>query len=401
MRVPERLITACLAMLLLAPAARAEPIRVYAAGSLSGAMGELIAASGLPADAVAPPVFGPAGLLRQRIEGGEHADLFASADLSQPQRLADSGRSGPVVPFARNTNCLVTRRALGITPDTMLDRLLDPKLRLATSTAGADPGGDYALAVFARADTVHPGARATLGAKAMQLFGGPAVIVPTNGNSPGAAVLLADRADAVLEYCSSAAAALREVPDTIATPLPPTLEVGPVYGLAVLGDNPDAQRLALFIVSAPGQAILVRHGLLPVLSPPAEAPVLTILGPSGRASALSMADLRAMPAATLDLPGGHGAPQHLSGPALWPLLQRAGAIDPDFHHHVRQTVTATGSDGYSATLAAGEIDPEFEGKPAILATEQDGKGLAAPRLAIPGDKRLGRDVRDVTGLAVR
>jgi molybdate transport system substrate-binding protein len=40
-------------------------------------MQELIAASGLPQGAVASPVFGPAGMLRQRLMAGEPADLFA------------------------------------------------------------------------------------------------------------------------------------------------------------------------------------------------------------------------------------------------------------------------------------------------------------------------------------
>ena len=50
--------------------------------------------------------------------------------------------------------------------------MLDPGLKLATSTPGADPGGDYVWAVFARADAVHPGAKATLEAKALKSVGG-------------------------------------------------------------------------------------------------------------------------------------------------------------------------------------------------------------------------------------
>ncbi len=401
MFIPWRSAVASGFALVLSAAVHAEPLRIYAAGSLSGVVEDLVAASGLPATAVAPPVFGPAGLLRQRLESGEHADVFASADLAQPQRLVDAGQGGPVVPFARNRLCLVTRSALGVTPGTMLDRLLDPKLRLATSTPGADPGGDYAVAVFGRAEAARRGARATLEGKAMQLFGGPAAMVPANGHTPGGAILLADKADALLYYCSSAAGILREVPDTVSVALPPALAVDPVYGMLVLGGNPDAQRLALFTLSAPGQAILVRHGLLPVLTQQAAVPVLTVIGASGEPVALSMDDLRSMPSTTATLPGEHGGPTRMAGPALWPLLLQAGAIDPDFHHRVRQTVTVTGSDGYSAVLGLGEIDPEFEGKPALIAVSREDGALDAPRLAIPNDKRLGRDVRGVTSLVVR
>ena len=397
-----RLVLRLTAMTLLATAAaRAEPLRIFAAGSLANTVGELVTASGLPADTVAAPVFGPADLLRQRIEAGERADLFLSADLAQPQRLADAGRSGPAIPFARNRLCLITREAARVTADTMLERLLDPALRVATSTPGSDPGGDYASAVFARAEALHPGARATLDGKALQLFGGPTAMVPTNGHTPGGAILLADKADAVLYYCSSAADIVREVPGAVSVPLPPSLEVWPVNGLAVLGDNPAAQRLALFAVSAPGQAILARHGLLPVLAPQPAAAALTIVSPAGRAASFSLDELRALPAASLTLPGEHGVPMQVSGPALWPLLQRAGALDADFRRHVRQTVVATGSDGYSAAVALGELDPAFEGKAALIALDRDGAALPAPRLVITGDKRLGRDVRDLVSLVVR
>ncbi len=381
--------------------ARAEPMHIFAAGSLSAAVPELLAASGLPADAVAPPVFGPAGLLRQRIAAGEHADLFLSADLAQPKRLADAGLAAPPVAFARNRMCVVARTSLHLTAQNLVDRLLDPAVRLATSTVGADPGGDYATAVFARADSLHPGARATLEAKALQLFGGPTTMVPTGGHTPAGAVLLADKADAVLYYCSSAAAVVSEVPDTAALPLPPSLEVSPVYGLTVIGNNPDAQRLALFMLSTPGQTILVRYGLLPVLARQSAGALLTVIGPSNRAVVLSMADLRARAATTVTLAGEQGVAIHLSGPALWTLLQDAGAIGPDLHDHVRQVLTATGSDGYSATIALGEIDPAFEGKPALIATTRNGTPLNAPRLTIAGDKRLGRNVRDVVSLTVR
>ena len=117
---------------------------------------------------------------------------------------------------------------------------------------------------------------------------------------------------------------------------------------------------------------------------------------------LSLADLQALPAGSaVTLAAEHGPAVQMRGPALWDVLQKAGAIDADFHHRVGQVVTVIGKDGYTATLALGEIDPEFEGKAVILATEGNGAALDQPRLAIPGDKRLGRDVRDVVSINVR
>ena len=247
--------------------ARAEPVRIYAAGSLVAALKDVIAASGLPSDAVAAPVFGPAGLLRQRIEGGEKADLFLSADLAGPRRLAEAGNARNVVPFARNTLCVLARADLGLTPDNLLDRLLEPDLRLATSTPGADPGGDYAQAVFDRAEAVHPGAKAVLDKKALRLLGSPNTMVPVAGRSPAATVFLGNNADALLYYCSGQAGTMQEAPGLSLVKLPPNLSVPATYGMALLTDHPDAMRFALFLVSEKAQAILARHELGPIGAP--------------------------------------------------------------------------------------------------------------------------------------
>ncbi len=248
---------------LLATAARAEPVTIYAAGSLGAVLPQIIEAAGLAADA-APPVFGPAGLLRQRLQAGEHADLFLSADMAQPRALATAANV-LVLPFARNRMCVLAPARLGLTADNLLDRMLSPGLRLATSTAGADPAGDYTLALFAKADRIHPGAGAALKAKAMPLLGGPASMTPQPGHSAAATIFLGNHADALIYYCSGAAAAAAEMPGLVSLPVPDALEVGPIYGMAVLSNQPQAARLALFILSGQGQALMAKAGLLPLV----------------------------------------------------------------------------------------------------------------------------------------
>ncbi len=246
-------------------ASAAEPIRILAAGSLGTVLPKLVAASGVPADAVAAPTFGPAGVLRDRLLAGETADLFASADTAGPAAVAAKNGQALVLPFARNRMCLLTPERLGVTAPTLLDRMLTPGFRLAVSTPGADPGGDYARAVFRRAEPVHPGAEAALTAKAEMLLGGPGSMMPQPGKSPAATIFLADRADGLLYYCSGTASAAREVPGLVSIPVPDALEVGPVYGLALLSDRPEAARLALFMLSEAGQKIIVDGGLLPLI----------------------------------------------------------------------------------------------------------------------------------------
>ena len=87
--------------------------------------------------------FGPAGLLRERIEAGEPCDFFASANMTHPQALLDAGRAQSVAPFASNRLCLTVRAEVVREGDDWLSLLTRPDLRIGTSTAGCDPSGDY------------------------------------------------------------------------------------------------------------------------------------------------------------------------------------------------------------------------------------------------------------------
>lgn len=263
-----RFAVAALLTLLTFPTARAQqPMRLYAAGSLTDAMTEMLAQSGQNEGVPIMPVFGPSGVLREQIEAGAPADILASADMAQPRRLAGERAGARVIMFTRNSLCALARREVGLTTDTLLDRMLDPAVRVATSTPGADPGGDYAWAVFARADAVHPGARATLEAKALKLVGGPESkpLVPGKGQVEG--VFLTNAADIMLGYCSGGETVQRSVPGLVSVALPPAISVGPAYGMIVLTDNPVAYRFALFVMSEAGQAILGKHGFQPVALP--------------------------------------------------------------------------------------------------------------------------------------
>ena len=251
-----------------ASAAQAAPVQIYAAGSLASAMGALIEQSSQPASAFAKPVYGPAGLLGDRLRSGEAADLFASADLAAPDLVAATRPGTLVVPFARNRMCVAARPAVGLTAANVLDEMLAPELRLATSTPGADPGGDYAVAVFKRAEQLRPGAERALTKKALHLIGGPGTMTPTAGQSPAATIFLGNHADLFLYYCSGAAALLKEVPDLTNLPVPDALEVHPTYGFAVLSDHPDAMRFVVFVLSRKGQAILSGFGFEPLLASP-------------------------------------------------------------------------------------------------------------------------------------
>jgi molybdate transport system substrate-binding protein len=240
----------------------AETVEIYSAGSARNVVEEL--AKRVAPDIEIKPTFGGSGLLRERIEKGEHPDLFLSADVSSPRKLAQAGRTVvPVVAFARNRMCLIARKSAGVTSANLMDRMLASDVRLKTSTPIADPAGDYAMAIFDRIDAARPGSGRILREKAQSLMGVKLTAVP--GHSALAPLFASNQIDMMISYCSGAPALEKEVPEVAALPFPPELEPGPVYGLALLSTKPAAMRVALLLLSDDGQAIIARAGLLPIL----------------------------------------------------------------------------------------------------------------------------------------
>jgi ABC-type molybdate transport system substrate-binding protein len=266
-RALARVLLAALA--LSSAAARAdESLRLYAAGSLRGAMTEVARSYTASTGTAVTPTFGSSGLLRERIEREGGADVFASADTGHPDALAAAGRAAPPVVFARNRLCALIAPGVEVTRETLLDRMLDPAVKLGTSTPKADPSGDYAWQVFELADKIRPGAYATLDRKALKLTGGPALPTTTPDRSVYGVMLAERKADIFLAYCTAGLDVVREVPGSRVVALPEPLAVGASYSLTVLnGARPGADRLALYILSRPAQEILAKYGFTPIALP--------------------------------------------------------------------------------------------------------------------------------------
>jgi molybdate transport system substrate-binding protein len=246
----------------------AAELHVLAAGSLReviGAIGDQYRKA-TEVDIVA--AFGPSGVLRQRIEKGEHADLFASADLGHPLTLQKEGRATRVAMFARNRLCAFAVPRIGLTTANFVERPLDPAVKLGTSTPKADPAGDYTWAMFRRIDVSHPGAFAILDKKARQIVGGPTNNADIGGKDPAVAALSAGQVDIVIGYCTSVRLRRSQMPQLRFAPVPRQIATGPEYGLAVLkGADPRASDLALFMLSPQGQQIFADYGFSPVALP--------------------------------------------------------------------------------------------------------------------------------------
>jgi ABC-type molybdate transport system substrate-binding protein len=239
-------------------------IRLYAAGSLKGALADVTkayeAAGGERVDAT----FGPSGLLKDEIAGGAKADVFASANMAHAQALHEARLSGPATCFARNRLCALVRPGLAADGESLLERMLEPRVKLGTSTPKADPSGDYAFEVFAKAEKIKPGARDALEAKTLKLTGGKdSPAPPANGDVYGWHIA-EGRADIFLTYRTNALAARQHYPEQRMVELPEALAVAADYGLTVInGARVAAQAFADFILSPKGLNILAGYGFSP------------------------------------------------------------------------------------------------------------------------------------------
>lgn len=263
-----RTAASCLGGLLIVACASVgerQPVRLYAAGSLRVAMTEIGAAYYKIAGVTVVNEFGASGLLRERIEQGAPAEVFTSADVGHPRRLEQAGRSGPIVLFTRNHLCALASPRVDVTTASLLDVLLDPKVRVGTSTPKNDPSGDYTWVMFEKAEKLRAGAYATLDRNALKLVGGAGGPPPPKGRSVYSMLMAEDRADVFITYCTNAVLAHREVPGLKVIQLPEALAVGADYGMTVMkGASAAAERYAQFILSEPAQKILAKHGFAAV-----------------------------------------------------------------------------------------------------------------------------------------
>ncbi len=265
------LASAAFAVLLAAQTTQAAALTLDAAGSLSTALttvaSDFTAVTGTPVTTS----FQPSGTIAQEIEAGARPDVFASADTGNPAALQAAGLAGPVVNFASNSIVAVVRANEGVTSANLLSTLLNPSVRVGTSTPVYDPLGDYTEQVFADADALDPGAKATLDAKAQRLIAGPtSPPVPTGQNAIVYFLDTTDTTDVFLQYYTSAIAAVALDPSLAIVDLPANLAVSAEYGETIINgaQEPGATALENYLLSPTAQAVLAANGF----GPPAPVP---------------------------------------------------------------------------------------------------------------------------------
>ncbi|MBB1201102.1 molybdate ABC transporter substrate-binding protein [Enterobacteriaceae bacterium 89] len=235
----------------------ATELSVFAAGSLKRAFIPLCEQFSARSGIGIKLIFGPAGLLREKIEAGEKCDLFASANTVHPQALLDSGVALSAQTFAFNHLNLTARRTPETEQHNWLELLANPALRLGTSTPGCDPSGDYTWQLFERIEQHYP--QMGLKERAIKLVGGRDTLTLPEGEIASAWLIRNNFTDLFIGYAHYALA-LDASDDLRILPLPEQYNPRCEYRFAVL--NPVAQPLADFVTGDEGQAFLRQAGFL-------------------------------------------------------------------------------------------------------------------------------------------
>lgn len=167
--------------MMIGSVARAGELVVYGAGSLREAIGQIASEFGRAQGLAVRTEFGPSGRMRERLEKGEHVDLFTSADVGHARKLVDEGRARVMAVFARNTICLLSPARFGATTDTLIDKLPAPGARIGVSPPKVDPLGDYTVNLFGLMTGSAPEAQPACGRAPSWSIPGPVRRPPSRG----------------------------------------------------------------------------------------------------------------------------------------------------------------------------------------------------------------------------
>ena len=240
----------------LLPFSRAQTLTVFAASSLTEAFSDVAAAFEQAHEGVVVALnfAGSATLATQLIQGAP-ADVFASANMLQMERVAAEGLLvAPARVFAANKLVVITPADSGIVS---LKALQQPGLLLILAQESV-PVGAYAREVLRKLDALQGDGFADAVLNNL-------VSEESNVRQVAAKVNLGE-ADAAIVYLTDVAPfeqlRLIEIPEAY--------NVTARYPLAALAGSKQsalAHAFIAFVLSAEGQAILGQHGFLPADAP--------------------------------------------------------------------------------------------------------------------------------------
>jgi molybdate transport system substrate-binding protein len=229
-------------------------LTVYAAASLKRPLDTVMAAYRRenPATTLAVSTDSSTALAT-KIEQGAPADVFLSADTSNPDRLAAEGLADPPTPFAANTPVVVVPR-----DDAAVATLADlakPGVKIVAASAAVP------ITTYARALVTALAAHDDVPAGFAGRYEANVVSREDNVGAVLAKVELGE-ADAGIVYATDARASSR----VRVIPLPPGIDVRATYAGTVMRSTPngaDGQAFLAWMAGAGGRAVLEPLGFLP------------------------------------------------------------------------------------------------------------------------------------------
>lgn len=408
-------LVAILAFLALSPvqAQTKKTLTIFAASSLTDAFKEMKTAfEAENKDAEIVFNFGASSTLATQLKEGAPADIFASANNSQMTVAIDAKRiAGKPRTFAKNRLVLITP-ADNPAKITGLKDLAKAGVKLVIA-APKVPVRDYTDAMLEKLTKLP-----AYGADYKTAFLKNVVSEEDNVRQVSAKVALGE-ADAGFVYRSDV------TPDITSKvtvfPIPDSINTLATYPIAITDNTPNADLAKKFIdyvVSDAGQKTLVKWNFISAAIPELASTFKLetdgalrvgglVLNPLKLDAAVLKANYTAQKVDVKYLSGDKEVTGSFTGVYLRDILDTAQVnLNADAKNDKLSVfILATGSDGYQAVIAYGEIDPDFGNQPILVAYEQDGKAIAdkegAIRLIVPGDKRGGRYVSGLISLEVR
>jgi molybdate transport system substrate-binding protein len=237
------------------PSAAPAELAVYAAASLTGPLESVKASyeSDHPGIRLTLALDSSAAL-RTQIEQGAPADLFLSADVTNPQKLVDAGlATGPVTKFAGNHLIVVVPKANPATIETPAD-LARPGVRIVAA------GEKVPITVYTTQLIERLGAQPGYPADFASAYESNIVSREDNVKAIATKVELGE-ADAGIVYVTDALTS-----DKLTTiDVPPAAAVTATYGGAVVSASTheaEAAALLAWLAGPDGQAILADFGFV-------------------------------------------------------------------------------------------------------------------------------------------
>lgn len=395
-----------------ASAQGAKTLTIFAASSLTDAFNEIKAAFEKANVGVTVTYsFGASNTLATQLSQGAPADIFASANAAQMNAAITAKRiAGKARTFAKNRLVLIVPA--------------DNPAKIATLKDLAKPG--VKIIVAAKGVPVRDYTETMLGKLAKRLDYGPdyqaafmknVVSEESNVRQVSAKVSLGE-ADAGFVYRSDVTPDINDKVKIIQ--IPDSVNTLAAYPIAVTDNSPNpdlARKYIDYVLSDEGQKTLVKWNFISAVipAPPATVALPTdgalhvggqVLNPLTLKADDLKSDFAAQKVDVSYLSGTDAVKATFTGVYLRDILDAAEInYNPDQKNDtLNMYIVATGSDGYQAVIAYGDIDPNFGNQPVMVAYEQDGKPLTDTgplRLVVPGDSHDDRYVSNLVSLEVR